>query len=223
MTNKQHSSVLVGIMIAIFCLALIVAFKPEPITGAAVRVKYYGVADEPVIEESGKIQIYVKLSKETIRNLISDRLGEDVKVAKDIIEASDFSYGLKEIYSKFPPTILADDLSALDKAAESFEQSFLQDTKCLENAGLMDNRADTAEFTIVIGLEYSYCGDDYYKEENPEYEWMNARAVSTFYNSEERKLCTQKSFPLFVVNKATGELSEKVGGCSEDAGKFTSP
>ena len=102
MTNKQHSSVLVGIMIAIFCLALIVALKPEPITGAAVHAKYYGISDTPLASESGKIQTYVKLSSETVDDLKYEWRQADLEVMTDILEVTDFEHGIVEIYEANP-------------------------------------------------------------------------------------------------------------------------
>ena len=213
MTNKQHSSVLVGIMIAIFCLALIIALKPEQVTGAAVRVKYYGVSDVPLAKESGKIQTYVKLSKESVKDLKYDWRQTDLEVMADIAEASDFGHGIVEIYEANPVArIQSAQLKEIMTGTESLVADFKANTRCMIKAAFYRKDDGEAEFVIVTELKYTGC-IDYYKDRLDTENWMGATAVHTYYAMNGEYICSDESYPLFIVNKVTGELDSNIGQC----------
>ncbi len=213
MTNKQHSSVLVGIMIAIFCLALIVAFKPEPVTGAAVHVKYYGISDMPIAKESGNIQTYVRLSADAVKDLKYDWRQTDLEVMADIAEAADFEHGIVEMYEAAPVAkIQSGQLGEITAGVESLIADFKVNTRCLKRSAFYRNIGEGAEFVIVTELKYSYC-TDYYKNRLDTENWQGATAIHTYYAMDGTYICSDESYPIFIVNKLTGELDSNIGLC----------
>lgn len=211
--DKQFSSVLAGIIIAVVCLALVVVLKAEPITGSAVYIKYYGVSDGPLTGQAGKIQTYVKLTKDTINDLQYDARHMDVEIADNIAEVSNFDYGLVDLYEANPPVaIQATEYNKIMKGAESLVDSLRVDTVCIRTAGLREGVVKETEFVVVTELVYTNC-QEYYGYDRNNDDWLVARAKHTFYTKGGEYLCGQESYPLFIVNQRIGDVDSNVGAC----------
>ncbi|MBW2993536.1 hypothetical protein KY317_03110 [Candidatus Woesearchaeota archaeon] len=211
--KKQFSSVhsvYIGITIAVLCLALVIIFKPETTTGSAVYVKYHGVSDQPLAEEAGKIQTYVKLSEETISDLEHDSNQADVGIAENKIETADFSNGLVELY-KINPAVPGKigNLNEIAKGGESLANDFKANVECINRIGKSFIGAKEAEFVVVTELLYSECSSQYKLGET----WLGAMAGHKFYTIDGEFICKYNSYPLFTINKNTGELSSNIGEC----------
>ena len=214
--KKKIPVFLIVIIIVIICLALFLIFKSKPATGSAVYVNYYGISDQPLDEGAGKIQTYVKLSKESINDLKYDVRKADIKIAENIIETADFENGLIELYKANPPvSVETIDYSAIKEGAEAMAENFKINTICIKNAGLHIPDADEMEFIVVTELEYSNCeGNEYQGDYNQGIDWKTAKAKHTFYTTEGHIICSNRdSHTLFVINKKTGEISSNIASC----------
>jgi hypothetical protein len=211
--KKQANSVAVLVMIAIFCLALVIFLKPETTTGSAVYVEYNGISNEPLARQTGKIQTYVKLTKETINALKYDLAQKDREVVEDILEVADFSQGLVELYEANPPArVREEQFNEIRKGAEALADNFRINVNCIEKSALYYHNAKEMEFVIVTEIMYGNCRDDY-GGYNLDYDLLTASVKHTFYTMDNKIICNYKSHPLFVINKNTGELSSNVGLC----------
>ncbi len=215
--TKYFSSVYVGITIAVICLALVVIFKPANIiTGSAVEIKYHGVSDQPLAAEAGKIQTYVKLSKESINDLKYDLRSADIEIAENILEVADFENGLIELYKTNPAvSVKTADYSAIKEGARILGENFKINTKCIINSGLHVADAKEMEFVVVTELKYSNCeGSEYQGNYNSDNNWKTAIAKHNFYTLDGHLICSNRDSPiLFVINKKSGEMSSNTAGC----------
>ncbi|MBW2993537.1 hypothetical protein KY317_03115 [Candidatus Woesearchaeota archaeon] len=212
--KKNHANSLgILIMMAIFCLALVIFLKPETVTGSAVYVEYNGISNEPLVKQTGKIQTYVKLTGETIDELRYDLAQKDKEVAENILEVADFNNGLIELYEANPAArIRKEQFDEIRKGAEALADNFRINVNCIEKSALYYHDSEEMEFVIVTELIYGGCRDDY-NGYNLDYDWLTASVKHTFYTIDNEIICNYKSHPLFVIHEDTGELSSNVGKC----------
>ena len=153
--KKQTNSVAALVMIAIFCLALVIFLKPET-TGSAISIKYHGISNEPLTTQTGKIQTYVKLTGETIDELRYDLAQKDKEVIENILEVADFSNGLVELYKANPAArIREDQFNEIRKGAESLADNFRANVNCIEKSALYYHDSEEMEFVIVTEIIYT--------------------------------------------------------------------
>ena len=208
--TKHLSSVYVGIVIAVVCLALVIVFKPETATGSAVYVKYHGVSDQPLAEEAGKIQTYVKLTQSTLRGIVNKGTETDKEVADNIMGTADFAHGLVDIYEINPPApVQSAELNTVMNAANILAKNFRVETGCIQKIGNIHNSKKEFEFVVVTELLYSECDSQYKVGET----WLGAKARHTFYELDGEFICTQESYNLFTINKEIGQISAVTNNC----------
>ena len=210
--KRKISPIAVGIVVAVVCLALVIVFKPEPATGSAVYVNYYGVSDQPLAEGAGKIQTYVKLSKGTLRGLVNKISETDKEVTNNILETADFAHGLMDIYEANPPApVQASKLSAVMNGAELLADNFRTEMECIRKIGDRYSHEEEFEFEVVTELKYHVCS--YEGEQRQHGDWLGATASHVFYDMNGKEICAQESYTLFTVTKGTGDISPNIAGC----------
>lgn len=210
--KKKVSPIAVGIVIAVVCLALVLIFKPEPATGSAVYVNYYGVSDQPLAEGAGKIQTYVKLSKGTLKGLVNKVTETDKEVANNILETADFAHGLMDIYEANPPApVQTNKLSVVMNGADLLADNLRTERECINKIGDWYSHEEEFEFVVVTELVYHQCSD--VSEQRQHGDWLGAIAEHIFYDMNGKEICAQESYILFTVSKGTGDINSNIAGC----------
>ncbi|MBW2993535.1 hypothetical protein KY317_03105 [Candidatus Woesearchaeota archaeon] len=210
--KRKVSPIAVGIVIAVVCLALVLVFKPEQAIGSAVYVNYYGVSDQPLAEGAGKIQTYVKLSKETIKGLGNKATQTDKEITNNILETADFAHGLMDIYEANPPApVQTSKLDVVMDGAELLADNLRTEKECINKIGDWYSHEEEFEFVVVTELMYHPCSDE--GEQRQHGDWLGAKASHVFYDMDGKEICAQESYPLFTVSKGTGDINSNIAGC----------
>lgn len=202
-----------GVVLLVALVVLAVGIRTNFSTGASVFVKYYGVSNEPMESQEGKIQTYVKLTQPTLGDLRTDTGNLEVataaqlEVATDIVEAANFRKGIVEIYQKSAPVpVFTAALDNVITAGNEVANNFKADPFCLRRIGNNYGHSGDIIFVLVSELVYNLCegnNNQYY-----------AYARHAFYQHPGGEfLCSQNSDKLFTMERESGLTSPNLADC----------
>lgn len=192
------------VVAGIFSVLYFFSSETETPTGAAIRVKYYGVSNYPIRSQAGKLQTYVKMTQPTLGNL--QRAGTAISVARKIVEATDFANGMAgAVQGDIPVPVPTGYLDVVISAADYLTDKFKKDTKCLRKIGERYGNKQSVEFAVVTKPVYHQCS--WYPD------WNGVRARHTYYTMDGRSICSQDSATLFTLQQMTGKTSSSTRGC----------
>ncbi len=205
--KKQSDSVAIWVIVAIFCLAIIIFLKPESgVSGSSINIREYGVSDYQVTEE-GKIQANVNLMQSVLMDL--DSWTTRTSVAENIVKKSNMVNGLINLYQENPPTIIPSGaLDAVRNGANKISEEFINANMCLKRAGyLYGHQEEGLDFIITTEWRYRKCRDRHNED------WLASFVKHNYYTDEGEFICGQDSDLLFAINLETGETSTDTYNC----------
>lgn len=200
--NRQQNLILAGVL-AFFVIIISVGFTISSITGASISVKYYGISNEPITSEVGKIQTVIEFSQPILLNL---RKESGIVEATEVIrQSSDFPKNVVNLYTNNP--LASSDINDLEKIKDGAAKSINFDTDpvCLKRIGSNFGRLGSYTTVLVSDLAYQSCIN---KDK-----WSYAVLRHTFLDEAGTFVCTQDSDKLFLVDRRNGEVSLKIDDC----------
>ena len=208
MPRKKHSdSVAVWVMVAIFCLAIIIFLKPEVgVSGSSIEIREYGVSNYQLTEK-GKIQTHVSLMQSVLMDL--DSWTTRTSVAENIVKKSNMVNEMINIYQENPPTTIPSGaLDAVRSRADEVSEEFINANMCLKRVGyLYGHQKEGLDFTITTEWRYRKCRDRHNED------WLVAFVKHNYYTDKGEFICGQDSDLLFAINLETGETSTDTYNC----------
>ena len=97
--NRKESLILAGIL-ALFVIISSIGFTISSLTGASISVKYYGISNEPIDTEIGKIQTAIHFDQPLLIEL-RDESGR-AEATEVIRQISNFPKNVVNLYSIRP-------------------------------------------------------------------------------------------------------------------------
>jgi len=205
--SKEKLFLFGGIFLAVIILVLAIGFSSSSkVTGLSIYVEAQDFSEPLMKTKAGSAQTYIELVFPTLANLVTPE--GKLKVATEIADKADFGNVLAYVYKENPPAkYLPKDLEKVFVAGDIEAKNFETQTLCLEKIGNMHGTKRKIELVLVTELVYNFCKDD----PNTLY----AYAKQTFFEyMSGRYMCNQDGDKLFTIDKATGEISLDVEGCS---------
>ena len=200
--NRKESLILAGIL-ALFVIISSIGFTISSLTGASISIKYYGISNEPIATEIGKIQTAIHFDQPLLIEL-RDESGR-AEATEVIRQISDFPKNVVNLYTNNP--LASFDIDGLEKIKEGAAKSIDFDTNpvCLKRIGSNYGRLGSYNTVLVSDLAYQSCSN---KDK-----WSYAVLRHTFLDEFGGFVCTQDSDKLFLVDRQTGEVSLDTNNC----------
>jgi len=191
-----------------FIAVIVIGFNmgnTEELTGSVISVEYYGVSDELVSGQAGKIQTYIGLDKTMVKELLKPAMRAEI--AEEIVQNADFTEALTEIYRANPVILGPDAVKAVKKAAAEERHNFVNDLTCLYKIATNHRYQGGIKLALVSELKYNDCS------KSPTF-YSFAYVKHAFWDhGKGGYICSQDSDKLFVINKETGKIIADTAVC----------
>ncbi len=204
-TNKNLVFYGFGVVFVLIVVALIIGTVGNSTnsTGAAIQVKSYGVSNELISNQKGKIQTLIEFTKPELKEL-STVSGREKKVP-EIIKQIDFKTLVLAIYEKDPwATISAGSLNAVGEGIMKETNNFKKNMKCFKEIGTNYRRLPNLKMVMTSELKYHGCRN--------KKDWHYGYLEHIFYR-DGKILCRQNNDPLFAVDDLNGDVTTDVTNC----------
>ncbi|MDP3989933.1 MAG: hypothetical protein Q8Q01_01885 [archaeon] len=200
--DKRQALVLIGI-ITLLVIISSAGFKISSLTGASISVKYYGISDEPLAAQIGKIQTLIEFNQPLLLKLREE--SGRVEATEVIRQSTDYSKNVVNLYTSNP--LASSEVDDLEKIKEGAAKSinFDTDSTCLKRIGSNFGRLGSYTTVLASDLSYQSC--------TKKDKWSYVVLRHTFLNEYGEFVCTQDSEKLFLVDRRTGDVSLDTEDC----------
>jgi len=198
---KDKIYFLAGILVVIS-----VSFLVNPnFTGASIFIEYFGVSDQLMDTQTGKMQTLITLAQPLLAELSQEE--KRIQVASEIINSTDFAQGVTDFHkANLIVPVPSTEINKVKEAAKKEAANFQSDLTCLENIGLNHGHVMQRDFILISELKYVSCPND---KKN-----LFVYVTHTFFEDYNRKfVCSQDSDKLFLVKRDTGFVNTDVSNC----------
>lgn len=193
-----------GSLLLIAVLFLVIGLGRSGInpTGSSVYVVYYGLDNQLMDSQAGKMQTYIKLNQPTLEDLANP--ATRAEVTEDILKATNFAQGIVDSYNLNPPFYPVN-LETLEAGAADEANNFRENQVCLEKMGGNQGHWGEIELVLISELNYRLCSNQ---------DRLAAFVRHTFFDkSSGGFICSQDDKILFFIDKTTGKLNFDATGC----------
>tara|TARA_Y100000310_G_scaffold342049_1_gene443520 strand:- start:2278 stop:2937 length:660 start_codon:yes stop_codon:yes gene_type:complete len=193
-----------GVAFIVIVAAIIIGFTDSPAktTGASIYIKSYGVSDELISTQDGKLQTYIELKKPTPWSLTT--LEGRSTVSKKITQKADFTSNLLQIYQNNPRVSPISSLDRITAGIKTENSNFENNEVCLKKIGNNWRNYPTLKLILISELKYQECAYKYNK--------VYAYVTHTFFK-EDKFLCRQDNDKLFLIETDTGKIDTDTTEC----------
>lgn len=196
-----------GFVFILVIAALIMGLTgfPNSTTGASIYVKSYGVSDELISTQSGKIQTLIKFTKPELKSL-STPAGREALVP-GIIKQIDFETDILNIYKNDPwATISAGSLNGVATGAMKEAGNFKKNMRCFQKIGAGYRAHPNLNLVIISELKYQACRN--------KKDWSYGYLQHAFVEQTDASfICRQDNDKLFAVNDNNGDVTTDTTNC----------